>query len=950
MDLSGLNPAQKQVVEHGSGPVLVVAGAGTGKTHVLTMRVAYLAIERKVPVDQILALTFTDKAAREMEERVDKLLPYGMLETRIMTFHSFGERILKEFGHDLGLPINMNLMSKAQQMVFLRQNLDNLELDYYAPIGDPASYLGSLASYFSRLSDELVSESKYDEFIKKLKNHSQDEADEVDSSRHQELLRAYRHYRRLKSEAGLVDYDDLISLVVELFDQKPNVLREVQQSIEHILVDEFQDTNRSQNRLLQQLAGPKGNLMVVGDDDQSIYRFRGAAVANILEFTDFYQDVTTIVLTENYRSSQQILDNAYRLIQHNNPDRLEPQQQINKYLTARTSGPEPQVWVLPTYSLEADALAIDIKRRLDEGQPASSIAVLLRKKNQADILAPALRRHNVEYRLADQLSLFEHPEVAILLQVLQVVVDPLDSGSLYHVMVSNLFGFDLSFLMEQASLARRRNLTLEAQLRQSEPVGETADRLDSFFELLEAWRRRSSELTAGQLLFEICERTGYINDYVKRSQSDAVAVLAVQNISRLFASIAEFERVATDKSAIGWGAVAESLREAGESPEAVEQEVAPSEIQLMTIHKAKGLEFETVYLFDLIKGSFPGSNRREAISLPSELAGELGVQPGERHLQEERRLMYVAMTRAKTNLIMTYSPDHGGKLRRKPSPFIEEALGQPAPELIEENKVAIIQQELELFRPTGRKASYSAPEHIFLTPHQIDDYLSCPANFHFRHIMKVPEPPAPALMYGTLIHEAINRYFQMRSKGGVSEKDLLLLVDKLWASDGFISVGQEQKRREQAVATIKAFIKRQDTQKDLPISTERSFEFNIDDINTTVRGRIDAIFQVGESIEIRDYKTSPIDDVKKADAKAKGSVQLAVYALAWRQMTGVVPDRTVLDYVETGVEGVYQPAAGDLEHTLKQIRQVAAGIRSGSFQPSGNCFYCSHPKEVKVAA
>jgi DNA helicase II / ATP-dependent DNA helicase PcrA len=947
MDLESLNQAQLEAVEHDQGPALVLAGAGTGKTHLITSRIGHLALNKKVPLDRIIALTFTDKAAREMEERVDSMMPYGMVDTRITTFHSFGEQLLAQYGHDLGLPLNLKLLTKSQQIVYLRQNIDKLHLDYYAPVGDPASYLGSLSSYFSRLSDELITEQRYQEYIDKLEKLTKTTEVKLEIKRHQELHGAFKAYRNLKRQQGMIDYDDQVGLIVELFENRPNVLKQVISGFDYLMVDEFQDTNRAQNRLLQLLAGSSGNLMVVGDDDQSIYRFRGARVANILEFDQFFVNPKRIVLTENYRSTQQVLDNAYRLIQHNNPDRLEAQQGLSKYLVSQVTGPESQVWVLPTYSLEADAIAKNIAERLKAGQSPDSIAVLLRKKNQSDGLLYALRRHQVPYRFSDSQSLYEQSEVMTLIQFLQVLTDPSDSGSLYHLLASDVVNINFEFLMTQTAHARKQNLSLEQKLRDIKPeeVTDQGTPLINFFSDLDKWRQQSKSLTAGQILFEFCDTTGLIKKLVQSSNDNPADALKVQNIGRFFAIASDFEQVAIDRSAMAFAIAISDLREAGEEPEVVEPDSALDEVRVMTVHKSKGLEFETVYLFDLVKGTLPATNRRVSIALPDELLGEGELDRSLLHLQEERRLMYVAMTRAKTDLIMTYSPDHGGKLAKKPSPFIQEAIGIEPPALEKGGVAGRIEESLHLFKVAPQKVpTANRSDTITLTPHQIDDYLSCPANFHYRHVLMVPEPPVPALMYGTLIHEAIKRYFVSKRLKTLTLEPLLGLVDSMWRSDGFISKGQEQKRKQQAVETIKSFYNREEAANENPSQVERSFEVGLDDIDVVVRGRIDAVFERKNGVEIRDFKTSAVDNQKKADTKAKGSVQLMIYALAWHQLTGNLPVKLTLDYVDTGLTGSYTPTMADLEKIKYQISKVAQGIRSGEFTPSGNCFYCSHPK------
>lgn len=298
---------------------------------------------------------------------------------------------------------------------------------------------------------------------------------------------------------------------------------------------------------------------------------------------------------------------------------------------------------------------------------------------------------------------------------------------------------------------------------------------------------------------------------------------------------------------------------------------------------------------------------------------------------------------------MTYSPDHGGKLPKKPSPFLHEALGVEPPQL-ETKPLASALQQIELFKSEGNRVILSKPnffkgDKLFLTPHQIDDYLTCPENFHYNYVLEVPKPPEPNLMYGSLIHAIINHYYLRKAKGNVELAELLDMVPKLWRSEGFISLGQEQRRLEQAKKTLKSFYQREEKAHKLPRYTEQKFKFELADIKVVVSGRYDAIFESSNGeVEIRDYKTSQVTDQKKADDKAKTSVQLAIYALAWEKTTGKLPDRVVLDFVETGQIGTAVKTQADSQKMVADIARVASGIRSGEFGASRNCIYCSHQK------
>jgi DNA helicase-2/ATP-dependent DNA helicase PcrA len=341
--LKDLNPEQKKAVTFGQGPFLIIAGAGTGKTTVITKRIAWLILSKKAKPEEILAVTFTEKAAGEMEERVDRLLPMGYLELWISTFHSFGERILKNHALEIGLPDDFKLLNQTEQNLLIRQNFDRFNLDYYRPLGNPTKFISALVKHFSRAKDEEVWPEDYLEYVKELKLN-EEERNEVtklrsyevtklkeieEIKRLEEIANAYHVYQQLLLENNALDFGDLINYTLKLFRQRPHILEKYRQQFKYILVDEFQDTNWAQYELIKLLAAPQNNLTVCADDDQSIYKFRGASISNVLCFKKDYPQTKEIVLIKNYRSKQNILDLAYKFIQLNNPNRLEWQLKDN---------------------------------------------------------------------------------------------------------------------------------------------------------------------------------------------------------------------------------------------------------------------------------------------------------------------------------------------------------------------------------------------------------------------------------------------------------------------------------------------------------------------------------------------------------------------------------------------------------------------------------------------
>ena len=350
--LGGLNPEQLRAVTHGDGPLLVVAGAGTGKTQVVTRRIAWLIATRRARPSEILALTFTDKAAAEMQARVDGLVPYGYTDTAISTFHAFGDRLIREYAFELGLAPDVRVLSRPEVVIFLRERLFDFELERFRPLGDPTRFLGALATHFSRLKDEDIDPATYLAAADREATEAALIADlaaeagptdvtreaalaAVESAERQlELARAYARFQVLLGEAGFIDFGDQVALALRLVRQSAAARTEIRQRFRYILVDEFQDTNRAQAELVELIAGPDRNVTVVGDDDQSIYRFRGAAMSNIVEFRERDPRAGLVVLRRNYRSRTGILAASHRLIRFNDPDRLEVRAGIDKRLRA----------------------------------------------------------------------------------------------------------------------------------------------------------------------------------------------------------------------------------------------------------------------------------------------------------------------------------------------------------------------------------------------------------------------------------------------------------------------------------------------------------------------------------------------------------------------------------------------------------------------------------------
>ncbi|HEY7625127.1 MAG TPA: ATP-dependent helicase, partial [Candidatus Limnocylindria bacterium] len=462
--LGGLQPEQRAAVEHGDGPLLVVAGAGTGKTHVLTARIVHLITSGAARPHQILAVTFTERAAAEMQERVDINTPIGLNDAVIRTFHGFGDEVFREFALELGRSGELRVLSPAEQVILVREHLYGcsvceigLPLRRYRPAGDPLQHVRALLDLFGRARDEDVSPEAYVVYAAKLRAavgegiDADVRADEAAS--HEELAATYDAYNRIKERHGVVDFGDQIALTLKLLRDHPGAAARLRARFRYILVDEFQDTNDAQFELLRLLAEPHRNITVVGDDDQSIFAWRGGTLRNFDRFRASYPEHRTVPLIENRRSPQGLLDAAYRLISKN-PDRLETTLGIDKRLRGRAAEDDPGVDHIQKVAgvEEAESVAELIAREAVRRQRRfGDFAILVRNNSDATPFLHALAQRQIPTHFSGGGQLYERPEIRLLISFLSAVALPSDSRHVYNLAVSPLYGFptaDLARAME----------------------------------------------------------------------------------------------------------------------------------------------------------------------------------------------------------------------------------------------------------------------------------------------------------------------------------------------------------------------------------------------------------------------------------------------------------------------------------------------------------------------
>ena len=669
--LDGLNAEQRAAVTHPGGPLVVVAGAGTGKTTVLTRRFAWL-VEQGAPAEAILALTFSSFAAREMRERLEVLLESPYEELHVATFHSFCTRLLQDEALEAGVDPFLSPVTPADRLALLLERIDDLSLRQHEIRGNPAPLLASFVARIDRLKDEMIGAADYRRYAERLVAEATSDAARARAAREVEFARLYADHDRLLAERGALDFGDLILRAFRLLHEHPHVRERVAGRYRHVLVDEYQDTNFAQGMLLRLLVDAHRQVTVVGDDDQSIYRFRGASQKNLLDFREELPEAELVTLERNYRSGRRILA-AARAVVEPVPER------IPKKLKG-ASGGRVRFWRCHSERAQAQAVAAEAEKLVAGGVAPDRICVLVRSvKSEGGTVASALEERAVPARVCGAAAYFQRAEVRDVLAWLRALADPGDSGAVVRALSRppvELRSVDVARLTQ---LARRRKLDMPsavaAALEGPQLSEEGRDRARVFLRLYRSASNAFEDRRPDAFVLRLIERIGLRRQQVFATQADTVERLRnIAKLSELAGSYMRREPQATARDFTRYlAAVAESgLRE----EEAVGVPAAPA-VQVMTMHAAKGLEFDHVFVLGLSAGRMPGPFRPQADGVPDELLRER-VAPTtagrELHEAEMRRLLHVAMTRARKGLVLAWAEGGQPGATPRPSPFYEEAL------------------------------------------------------------------------------------------------------------------------------------------------------------------------------------------------------------------------------------------------------------------------------------
>lgn len=960
-----LNAAQRRAIEHGDGPLLVIAGAGTGKTRVITERIRHLLEQDSSLLgENILGLTFTNKAAGEMMRRVKKSCGDRADGTTLSTFHAFCESILKE-----GAPGRVPL-EKVDHWILLRRNMRRLQLDKYRRLAEPGQFLTDFIDFFSRCQDELVSSERYQQYADDLSAQLSAERRQLDDEtykerledveKQQEIARAYTASEKLLREKNLVALNGLMTEAVRLLENNGELREKLQRRYRHIVVDEFQDTNIAQLRLLELIAGPSRNIVVVGDNDQAIYRFRGASFGSFKLFLERFanwkegQDSTKlrVLLQENYRSTPNILRVATQAISHNETSADFPSKVLHP---RRAEGERVRIVELATQEEEAAWAANELERGHRAGKPWRDYAVLYRQHVHRDVLVSELSRRKIPFVITN-LSILEHPLVRDVLAYLRVIARPYDDVACARALSAPAWGLAAADLVRLAERAEKERQAIYdvLQLPQGElPFAGSRAALGPLLEFANAQRRNMRRRSARETLGDVME---WLEVWQRAGEQDR----------KYLRRLAEFMKAWEAKSETQW--LPEFLEyldyfQQANGTIALEDDVAGDAVQLMTVHGAKGLEFKQVFVIHVNSKSFPASDRRLLFEFPTALMQE-ELPEGDHHTQEERRLFYVALTRAEDRLTLTTLTEKKGKVPL----FIEDIVLDPA---VKKNdvmqlapKIAMPGQdeacdangagsEDELFPAEGAPKVFSRiakwaetyypqiPEPLKLSPSAVMSYRECPQRFLFERLWSIEGDAKATLTFGRVMHATIRRAMAEIKKGNrLPFDELRRIYANEWSAIGYEDDYQEEEYQKDGLEQLQTFHAAVLQAAPEILEQEKGFELDLED-NVIVNGRIDQINSLGgKNVEIVDYKTGK----PRSDHEAKKDLQLSIYAIAAKEILELNPVRLVFHYLQTNERQATTRDAKQLDEAEKTVQATAADIRGGEFPPKTGyrCRSCAY--------
>ncbi len=807
-----LNPQQKQAVDTIEGPVMVIAGPGTGKTQVLATRIANILLRTDVKPHNILALTFTESAAKNMRERVVSLIGKTGYYVQISTFHAFCSSVIQDNPEFFPIERGSEPLTDLERYDLFQSIIEEMRLEVLKPLNRNLMYINEIMKAISDLKREGVAPADFEaiiaaDFREFINNKSElgktaTTKQEKVLEKQKELLRVYLEYEKRLREMLRYDFDDMIGLVVQAFSEHELLLREYQENIHYFLVDEYQDTNAAQNKVVDMLAsywGEQANIFVVGDPHQSIFRFQGASVENMLGFARRYSEANVIALQTGYRCTQYIYDAAHRSICNNELTSAEainlPRHQaamevaLQQRLTSHHGqGSKASLYVAPSAEMEVLYVAEKIRGLLETGVEPEEIAVIYRTNAEAGPIQSVLQKWEVPYKIDGGVNILNTESIRQLLNLFTLISEVrsgTEDENIFEVMSYSWTGLDPVMVMRAARAAGRAGLSIMALIqggyklfKEYEEANGVSDQefatLELFIDNLRRWGADDARLVFPTWVEQVVNESGYLDWVLEHEQK----VELLTNLNSLFR---EIKSLAVSNRGLKLDDFLEAIRvmvEHNISLEAEDLNITAGAVHLSTVHKAKGREWEHVFLINCVDGRWGNSRKRDLLPLPPGLIRNTDLSKKERN-EDDRRLFYVALTRAKKQVYFSYPQSVIAGNRTKEmiaSMFLQEI----APELqeVSETEMAAFNSKSQdlltkMLRPADVNPASISEEEFFrqivknlrYSVTTINTYLRDPQEFITKILLRVPMAKAPQMAFGTAIHRSLEEYYRRRQNG-----------------------------------------------------------------------------------------------------------------------------------------------------------------------------------------
>lgn len=967
-----LNSAQKQAVDAIEGPVIVIAGPGTGKTTILTLRIANILKKTDTAPENILALTFTDSGANAMRRKLVEIIGSSAYKVNIHTFHGFAEKIIQEYPDYFARIIGSKLITDAEQIKIIEHLVKAKDIEILRPYGDPLYYIKAILNEIHIIKrenispDHLIASVEKDitnlQLEKNKKEISKGELDKLEkrNNKNLELANIYERYEKELAKQKFYDFDDMLLELIRVMEKEPNFKLLLQENYQYILADEHQDANGCQNKILELLTDfyDSPNLFIVGDDKQAIYRFQGASLENFLYFSKKYPDAKVIELEHNYRSHQNILDASHSLIE-NNP-KIEGYSR-KKLISLQIGGKPIFVDEFVDKKEELNYLSLLIAKMIEKGEKPEEVAILYRENKEAKEISDILKSYGISNRIESDHDILNDIDALKIITLCRAIDDPSKSELLANALLLPELGCDPATLFEIFNKSNREHIPLHTILDKKSDIPKcNKDRLKEVYKAYSRiidWSKNGRLIPFTDFLHRLIQETNMLASIVSASNSlERLASLEALNdrINRVSKSrktfylkdFIEYIDIVSNHGIMTKNSYVEHI----------------SGVRLMTAHRAKGLEFNTVFIINATDGTWGNRKSRNNFDIPL-----ISKFRNSGRIEDERRLFYVALTRARKIVNISYSRmDLDGQLL--PSQFIAEI----DPSLLSidkretQNNIENIKKALALPKvEVNKQVSIFNKEFVKskflsqpLSVTHINNYLECPWRYFFVNLIRIPKSETKHQMYGTAIHLALKAFFDAYKEERDMNKSKLLDLFKYYLDREPLSLEDKRDSWQKGKKALEGYYNTYKGIWNRHLITEYSIKvtgFEIDELSLTLTGKLDKIeFMDQSNVNVIDYKTSKPKSRNEIEGKTKDADgnykrQLVFYKLLLDLDKKYKMKYGEIDFVEPNNTGNYKKERFDItkeevEELEELIIKIAKSVMELDFTDQGcgkkDCEYC----------